>query len=37
MSAGWSEGLYQAPSFTAFLERVAEHGWDFDTPYPDRD
>jgi hypothetical protein len=33
VSAGWSEGFYQAPSFTAFLERVAEHGWTFDTPY----
>jgi hypothetical protein len=32
-SEGWSEGFYQASSFTTFLEVVAERGWDFHTPF----
>lgn len=32
-SEGWSEGFYQAPNFTRFLDLVAERGWDFETPY----
>jgi hypothetical protein len=32
-SEGWSEGFYQASSFTTFLEVVAERGWDFHTRF----
>jgi hypothetical protein len=32
-SSGWSDALFQATTFSAFLENFADRGWDFDTPY----
>jgi hypothetical protein len=32
-SSGWSEGLFQAPDFTTFLDDFDRRGWDFESFY----